>query len=168
MRNNWLFIVVLLLVAACGNEEPKVKMPSAKEIEEMNKQFVQGEGQAIDTFIKEQKWEAVKTGTGLRYYVYEHGTGDSAKSDMRATVKMIVTLLNGDTCYSWKKYGTESFFIDHDHNESGLHEALKHMRAGDKAKVILPSYMAFGVAGDSDKIPRQSTVVYDIELVSLD
>ena len=84
---------------------------------------------------------------------------------MKATVKMVITLLNGDTCYNWKKGGEESFTIDYDHNESGLHEAIKKMRAGDKAKVILPSHLAFGVAGDFDKIPTRSSVVYDIELV---
>ncbi len=109
----------------------------------------------------------MKTGSGLHYYIYEHGTGDSAKTEMAATVKMVVTLLNGDTCYSWKDYGPETFIIDHDHNESGLHEAIKHMRAGDKAKIILPSFLAFGVSGDHDKIPPRHSVVYDLELVSV-
>jgi FKBP-type peptidyl-prolyl cis-trans isomerase len=41
------------------------------------------------------------------------------------------------------------------------------MRKGDIAKIILPSYLAHGLTGDSDKIPPMSTVLYNIELVDL-
>jgi len=36
---------------------------------------------------------------------------------------------------------------------------------GDKAKLIIPSHLAFGLAGDMDQIPPLSPIVYDIEVL---
>ena len=54
-----------------------------------------------------------------------------------------------------------------DNVETGLHEGIKYMKVGEKAKMILPSHLAHGLIGDSKKIPPRSTIVYDIELLDL-
>lgn len=160
-------LCLALILASCGQKTVQ-KMPDKEEMQEINRLAAKKEGIQIQQFVAAQKWPTTQTGSGLHYYIYHHGDGDSARSDMKATVNMVVTLLNGDTCYSWKSYGSESFVIDHDQNESGLHEAIKFMRVGDKAKIILPSHLAFGVSGDNDRIPSRSSVVYDLELIGLE
>jgi len=52
--------------------------------------------------------------------------------------------------------------------ESGLHEVMKYLREGDRAVVIIPSHLAFGLLGDLDKVPPFSTVVYDIYLAEVE
>jgi FKBP-type peptidyl-prolyl cis-trans isomerase len=42
------------------------------------------------------------------------------------------------------------------------------MKVGDKAKVILPSHLAFGLTGDSKKVAQSMPLLYDLELVALD
>ncbi len=158
-------LLVFSILVGCA-EKKQVKVPSKEEMMEINRLSAKKEAIQIQQFADGNKWPTTVTGTGLHIYIYESGSGEMAKTDQNVTVKMTVTLLNGDTCYSWKEYGEESFVIDHNHNESGLHEALKMMRIGDKAKVILPSHLAFGVAGDFEKIPPRTSVVYDIELVT--
>jgi FKBP-type peptidyl-prolyl cis-trans isomerase len=86
---------------------------------------------------------------------------------MSAKLKFSVSLLDGTLCYSSDSSGLESFIIDHDQVESGLHEGIKLLHEGDKAKFILPSHLAHGLIGDKDKIPRRSPIVYDIELIQL-
>jgi len=54
-----------------------------------------------------------------------------------------------------------------DNVESGLHEVILLMKVGDKAKVVLPSHLAFGLTGDSSKIPHSTPLVYDIQLIDL-
>jgi FKBP-type peptidyl-prolyl cis-trans isomerase len=54
-----------------------------------------------------------------------------------------------------------------DNVESGLHEGITYMRKGEKAKIILSSNLAYGLVGDMDKIPPQSPLVYDVELVDI-
>ena len=41
------------------------------------------------------------------------------------------------------------------------------MSPGDSAMIIIPSYRAHGLAGDQNKIPMRSSVVYHIGLVKL-
>jgi FKBP-type peptidyl-prolyl cis-trans isomerase FkpA len=160
-----IFMVSVLLVAGCRSVERKKSLPTPAEMEEMNKLAVKKEGIQIQQFVDKMGWPTIKTGSGLHYYVYEHGTGDSVKPETEVTLRMIITLLNGDTCYTWQRYGDEKFVVERSDNEIGLHEALQYMRKGDKAKIVLPSYLAFGVAGDLDKIPPRSSVVYDIQVL---
>ena len=65
------------------------------------------------------------------------------------------------------KNKVEEFIVGKDYVESGLHEGIAFMNAGDKALIIIPSYLAHGLAGDLKKIPFRSTIVYDVELVAI-
>jgi FKBP-type peptidyl-prolyl cis-trans isomerase len=107
------------------------------------------------------------TGTGLRYMILNPGTDPKASSGMRAKVNYRVELLDGTLCYSSDSLGPHVFKVDEDQIESGIHEGIKLLGKGGKAKFILPSHLAHGLLGDQDKIPAKSSVVYDIEVVEL-
>ena len=47
----------------------------------------------------------------------------------------------------------------------GFQEALQHMRHGAKARLILPSHLAYGSIGDGADIPGFATLVYNIEII---
>lgn len=132
-----------------------------------NIRLVKQESDDIDQYIKRHNLDMIKTGTGLRYTIYQHGSGEQAVSGKRAKIAYKISLLDGTQCYSSDKSGLQEFKIGEDNVESGLHEGLTYMHVGDKAIFILPSYLAHGRSGDQDKIPPQSSVVYDIELISL-
>jgi len=76
-------------------------------------------------------------------------------------------LINGNLIYSSDELGQKIFKIGKGGVESGLEEAILMMHVGDKARLVIPSHLAFGLLGDNNKIPPRSTVVYDIELVTL-
>ena len=59
------------------------------------------------------------------------------------------------------------FVIGEGDEPSGLHEMVKLMRVGAKAKVIIPSYLAYGLVGDDNKIPPSATLFYDLYLVEV-
>ena len=130
--------------------------------------YVKQESDEIDQYVKHRGWNNMRsTGTGLRYMIYEHGSGEQATKGKYAFVNYKITLLDGTVCYTSEKNGPKKFLIGQDHVESGLHEGILFMKAGDKAIFILPSHLAHGLMGDNDKIPARSSVVYDIELLSL-
>jgi FKBP-type peptidyl-prolyl cis-trans isomerase len=54
-----------------------------------------------------------------------------------------------------------------DNVESGIHEVLLYMSEGDRARVILPSHMAFGYTGDSNKIPQNASLLYDLKILEI-
>ena len=122
----------------------------------------------IRMYLEQRKsWKVEETGSGLRYYIYKNGDGPFAESGMTANVRFKITLLTGETCYQTEGDEIESFKIDKSEVESGVQEGIKKMRVGDKAKMIIPSHLGHGLAGDFDKIPPLTTIVVDLELISL-
>jgi FKBP-type peptidyl-prolyl cis-trans isomerase len=55
--------------------------------------------------------------------------------------------------------------VDFDQVESGLHEGIKYMKKGEKARLILPPHLAHGLIGDMNKIPMNATLIYDIQVI---
>jgi FKBP-type peptidyl-prolyl cis-trans isomerase len=51
--------------------------------------------------------------------------------------------------------------------EDGLHKAVLFLKSGDKALILIPSHLAHGLMGDSKKIPPQSPILYDVEILSV-
>lgn len=170
----FLFILVFGVLSCKQNNNKNIsKYPdyNSKEFKdklvEANKMYVKKESDEIDQYILRRGWEMKTTGTGLRYMIVEAGTGVLAKPNDIAKVSYNITLLDGTVCYSSEQNGPKEFKINQDNVESGLHEGIQYMHVGDKARFILPSHLAHGLMGDESKIPPKSSVVYDIELLSL-
>lgn len=165
-------ILVTCYIASCDSKtsvpSKNVNYDSIREpLINANKLSVKRESDEIDQYVKFKKWDAITTGTGIRYLIYKHGEGALATTGQQAKISYTVSLLNGTLCYSSEMNGPKQFLIGEDHVESGLHEAITYMHVGDKAMIILPSHLAFGLTGDNNKIPPRASVLYDIELLSL-
>ena len=170
------FILVMLLMStlyACNGRQSSEKdyprdVPSIEEsLIKANKHAVKAENEQIDRFLERYHWTMKETGTGLRYTIYEKGTGKMAQTGKIATLKYEVRLITGDLIYSSEKDGLKEFQIGHGGVESGLEEGILLLRVGDRAKFIIPSHLGFGLLGDQDKVPSKSTLIYDLELISL-
>ena len=169
-----LFILIASVQGCKENPAPEesATMPSQREVnrsmEEIVRKMSQEEDAVIEKYIAEQGWGVTKTGTGLRYFVYEEGLeGPLTVDGQIATLKYIVSLIDGTVVYSSEEDGVRAFMVGHDNVESGIHEAILFLKVGDKAKLVLPSHLAHGLTGDNDKIPPRSTVIYDVELLGL-
>jgi FKBP-type peptidyl-prolyl cis-trans isomerase len=57
--------------------------------------------------------------------------------------------------------------IDRNDKESGLNEALKLMRTGERARLILPNHLAHGLIGDLANIPPLAILVLDVALIDV-
>ena len=147
-------------------------LPSQREVnkgmENINRQMAMEEDAVIEGYCERRAWDMIKTGTGLRYMIYHEGPkGPMASEGMVATVAYEVSLIDGTVVYSSDVDGIRSFLVGQDNVETGIHEVITYLKVGDKARVILPSHLAHGLSGDNNKIPPRSTVIYDLELISL-
>ena len=157
-----------LFLCAC-NMEPEQKKPidpakHKKSLVNANKDLVALEQQDIENYITRQNWEMVETGSGLQYMIYEQGNGKQVEEGLVVQCAYTTGLLTGKTCYSSDKLGPKEFLVGRGGVESGLEEAVLLFREGDKAKIILPSHLAFGLVGDDDCIPKKAVLVYDLEV----
>ena len=159
-----------LLVVACenGRVPPAPAVPQRQEsLIDENKRWLERESRDIELWVMRQQVAFTKTGTGVRWRMVRDVPGEPARPEQLARVNYLLTLLNGDTCYFTPPGAPESFRVEHDEVESGLHEAVQFMSAGDSAIVVIPSHRAHGLAGDLSKVPMRSTVVYHIGLEKL-
>lgn len=169
------FFAVLLLSCASNdgkNEETKdpyskVKAENQEGSIKVNGDMIQVNRDVIDKYIQRHKWEMQETETGLYYMIYSQTSDVEVKSGDEVEFSFKTSLLNGDVLYDSDATGNRKMKIDMNQDESGLNEGLKLMRKGEKAYFILPPHLAFGVAGDSYKIPPYSVLVYDIEIVDI-
>ncbi len=160
----------LIIIFSCSEQQEKEKEVDWNQDKstELNKNLSMEEEINIDLFLEEHKdWKVQKTGSGLRYWIYETGKGAEATASKTAEVELIIELLDGKECYRTDSDEVEVFEIDRADIESGIHEGIKYLRVGDRAKFILPSHLAHGLVGDLDKVPPLSTLVVDIHLIGL-
>jgi len=161
--------ILILLFACCTNKSKQPDMvPMSKEnLIQANHGLVSIDQERIASYAERRQWNMQTSKTGLWYQIYEHGTGDSARTGLIAHINYSVWLLDGTLCYTSDSTGEKTFLIGQGGVESGLEEGILKMRIGDKARFIMPPHLAHGLLGDEKKIPARSTIVYQVDLINL-
>lgn len=135
-----------------------------EKITEKNKENVSVEDSHISDYLRRRNWDFKKTKTGIRYKTIDEGYGLTPKKGDIVILSYSVESLRGEEFYNSKADGKMNFVVDKSDEITGLHQAVKLMKTGDRTKFIIPSYLAFGVTGDDKKIPRNTTLVYELKL----
>jgi FKBP-type peptidyl-prolyl cis-trans isomerase len=176
LNNRFIYLIgfLIILLSSCqpNNQKEEKKSFNKEKVKQQfvkaNQQVVIKEGDEMDYYQRSHKMPFIKTNSGIRYYVYKPSLkGDSIKNDDIVTISYTVSLLDGTVCYSSKTDGTREFVVGMEDIEDGLHKALLYIKSGDKALVLIPSHLAHGLLGDSKKIPPQSPIIYDVEVISI-
>lgn len=104
--------------------------------------------------------------SGLQYKILQEGTGPKPEGGDMVTVNYRGTLLNGTEFDSSYKRGQPATFgvggvI------KGWTEALQLMPLGSKWQLFIPPGLAYGARGAGPNIGPNSTLVFEVELVSI-
>ena len=123
------------------------------------------EGEAFLTANK-SKPGVVTLGSGLQFKVITDGSGESPKAEDSVVVKYRGTLIDGTEFDSSAKSpgGTASFRANG--VIAGWTEALLRMKPGSKWELFIPSELAYKDQARSALIGPNSTLLFDVELVS--
>ncbi len=114
-----------------------------------------------------QKSEMITTSSGLKYQVLKHGTGTvSPKATDTVKVHYHGTLLDGTVFDSSVERG-EPISFPLNGVIPGWTEGLQLMKVGDKFKFVIPPNLAYGPNSPSPKIPPNSTLVFEVELLGI-
>ena len=103
---------------------------------------------------------------GLQYKILQEGTGPKPAASDAVTVNYRGTLVNGTEFDSSYKRGQPATF-----NVTGVikgwTEALELMPVGSKWQLFIPSDLAYGPSGRPPVIGPNSTLVFEVELASI-
>lgn len=165
-------VCIAFILLSCNTKQQSDKRQvNEKELQEpllkANKQAVITEDVQIENFITRHKWQMQKTGSGLRYAIYEKGKGSIAQTGRIAIIEYSVELITGELIYTSEDVGPKEFLIGKGGVESGIEEGILLLHVGDRAKFIIPSHLGFGLLGDQNKVPPKSTLIYDIKLLEI-
>jgi FKBP-type peptidyl-prolyl cis-trans isomerase FklB len=131
--------------------------------EGLAKNKVEGEKFLADN----KKKEGIKTtASGLQYKVIKDGTGKTPKASDTVKTHYRGTLINGTEFDSSYKRGEPAEFPVNGVIK-GWTEALQLMKEGAKWQLFIPSELAYGERGAGKDIGPNSTLIFDIELLSV-
>lgn len=118
----------------------------------------------------ESRWpEAQRTITGIRYIIHEAGHGDPARDGDVLQVTYKGMLLDGkvfNECLT--KDAPFKFRLGRGQVIDGWDQVFKLFCEGSKATVIIPYELAYGTLGQPPMVPRQSTLVFEVEVLSIE
>jgi len=170
-KSNFLFLclsVILCSSLQCKDNEKRIDEEELKiHLMNANRILVKNEEQQIEEFITNHNWKMNSTGTGLRYMLYENGQGKSAAINSLVKMAGKIFLLDASLCYEYEKSKPLEFVVGKKNVPRGLEEASLMMKEGDKARFVIPAHLAYGMLGDKSKIPGNSALFVELELLNV-
>ena len=140
------------------------------EINDRTGQFLRLEKSKGKDFAKNYATEnptAVTTASGLIYHELVSGKGDSPQGlEAKVQVHYHGTTINGDVFDSSVLRG-EPIEFSLGQVIGGWQEGLQLMKAGGRAKLIIPSDLAYGDNGSAPAIRPGATLVFEVELLAI-
>lgn len=166
MRQIFIIFAVAISVTSCSEKKVKKEvLPSDERTKEamivVNQKLKRSEADEIKAYYTRRSWPIVQTPTGICYWIYKKGDGKAIENGDVVKMDYTLELINGFKCYTSKEKGIIEFRVGKG-DVSGLNEIALLLKHGDKAKVIIPSHLGYGLPGDGDCIPTKATLIYDL------
>lgn len=133
---------------------------------QQEKQKLQKEAGKAFLEANKKKQGMIVTPSGLQYEILKQGTGKSPKASDEVTVNYTGKLIDGKIFDSSYGRGKPTTFM-----LSGVipgwTEGLQLMKEGAKYRFYIPSELAYGERGFGNDIPPGATLVFEVELISV-
>lgn len=162
MNSLLTFIASFLFLAGCGSSLKKelVANPTTQEDKDKN---------AIIEYAMTNGWKNVQSTESGIYYTLENpgdGNGSPSMTD-QITAHYHGTLLNGDVFDSSVDRG-QPFSFKLGGVVKGWQQSIPLLSKGGKGKFLIPSGLAYGSRGSGGKIPPNSPLMFEIELIDFE
>lgn len=126
----------------------------------------------IKDYLAKKKVNAQKTESGLYYKITKKGTGENATARTKVSVNYTGMLLNGEKFDSnvdpqFSHVQPFEFMLGTGSVIKGWDEGIALLNKGAKATLYIPSNLAYGTNSPSPKIPANSVLIFEVELVDV-
>lgn len=108
------------------------------------------------------------TASGLKYYDIVEGDGETPQAGQTVVVDYTGWLQDGTKFDSSVDRGQPfSFVLGTGNVIPGWDEGVASMKVGGKRQLVIPPDLAYGEAGSGGVIPPNATLIFDVELLSI-
>lgn len=147
--------------------ENKLDMMLEKENADNMKRLAEEPGRIAD-YVKSHNIAVEPTESGLYFLEQKKGDGESVfKGDIVSIHYIMYNIEDKIIESSYDSGKPMKFVLGYNEMVPGIEEAVTMMKVGGKARVIVPSQIGFGDIAIDEKLPGNSTVIFDIELVAV-
>lgn len=170
MKNS-LFILLLILIVACADPEPRkpiVRKTSTflKESIARNKAINKAEETELKRLMDlDSLNEYIVSPNGFWYY-YNVKDAISNRFPVKGdevTYEFEITDIYGDLIYSKEELGQRNYLVDKEELITGLQDGIKLMKEGETVTFLFPSHKAYGYSG-YQKIGSNQPLRYTVTL----
>lgn len=104
----------------------------------------------------------------MRYKIIQKGDGIQAEKGKTVSVHYKGQLADGTVFdSSYKRNQPLEFPIGVGHVIPGWDEGIQLLQVGDKARLVIPSDLAYGERGAGGVIPPNAVLIFDVELMNV-
>ncbi len=75
--------------------------------------------------------------------------------------------LDKKVLYSFEDQGIQNIILGKTEEIRGIETAIRQMKEGQKATLLLPSFMAYGLYGDENKIGAHEPIIVELQLLKV-
>lgn len=110
------------------------------------------------------------TDSGLQYYNFSDGDGDTATAGDRVTVNYNGWLAEDSTLFdsSYERGQPFSFRLGVGEVIQGWDQGVAGMQVGGERQLVIPPELGYGSRGAGNSIPPNATLIFEVELLSVD
>ena len=175
MKIKILFIIGILFlgcskVAPRRPIDPKKSTTILKETIKESKRLNKIEEDRILALIKNDSINTYKVSTNGFWYTYIQKIEENKitpKSGDIVTFEYNITDLQDNLIYSKDSLGVKKLNVDKEDFISALHTGMKLMKIGETITFVIPSYSAFGIVGDGNKIGINQSIKSTVTLINI-
>ncbi len=150
------------LVSTKSKEQYDAEQLAEKEKEK------QAESEILNKYLQANNITNKPTETGLYYIETQKGTGIQAEKGKTVSVHYKGMLLDGTVFdESYSRGQPLEFVLGEGRVIPGWEEGIAFLKVGGKARLIIPSILAYGERGGGEKIPPYSTLIFEVELIEV-
>ncbi|WP_392347626.1 FKBP-type peptidyl-prolyl cis-trans isomerase [uncultured Polaribacter sp.] len=121
-------------------------------------------------YIENDSLNVYKTSPNGFWYSYVHRIQEdlvTPKTGDIAELTYDIRDLSDVILYSKETLGIKNYMVDKEDFISGIQKGIKLMKVGETIIFVIPSYNAFGISGDGNKIGINKTIKSKVTLLNI-
>jgi FKBP-type peptidyl-prolyl cis-trans isomerase FkpA len=175
MKSKGFFLLILICFSCSKNEarrplNPKPSTTLLSETVEESKALNDLEVQQIEAYIAKDSLQVYEISKSGFWYAYQQKVVNNTPLPTfgdDVVFEYQISDLYGNPIYTKEELGVKRYKVDKEDFISALQKGIKLMKVGETVIFVIPSYHAFGISGDGNKIGINQIIKSTVTLLKI-